>query len=238
MDVIESSGFDSQVLCNGTDHADNLIHELKKFSRQDGETIAYIARPCKHPSMIWMGGFTSDMSGIKATTLDRWFAKLNRAFMQFDYFGHGRSSGLFCCGTISRWREGSLVAIDRLTDRPQILIGSSIGGWLAILAVLARPERVAELLLIAPVVDFSEALLWQRLPEGSRQQILQKGEWYQPSPYDSEPYTITRSLIEDGQNIFSFIQRKNFLSGSYPPRYARYGRSLGARYEDNPSDQM
>lgn len=173
--------------------------DLKELPRPDSETIAYMARPGKHPGVVWLGGFKSEMSGTKASALDEWAAQKAHAYLRFDYFGHGRSSGDFRKGTISRWLDDALTAIDRLTEGPQILVGSSMGGWLALLAAKARPERFAGLLLIAPAVDFTEALLWARLPEDARRQIMETGEWQRLSAYDPEPYPITRGLIEDGR---------------------------------------
>jgi pimeloyl-ACP methyl ester carboxylesterase len=173
--------------------------DLKELPCPDGETIAYMMRAGKHPGVVWLGGFKSEMSGTKAAALDAWAAREARAYLRFDYLGHGRSSGDFRKGTISRWRNDALAVIDRLTIGPQILVGSSMGGWLALLVAKLRPERVAGLLLIAPAVDFTEALLWARLPEQARRQIMQEGEWQRPSAYDVEPYPIARGLIEDGR---------------------------------------
>ncbi|HVZ69357.1 MAG TPA: alpha/beta hydrolase [Rhizomicrobium sp.] len=173
--------------------------DLKELSRPDGETIAYMARAGKAPGVVWLGGFKSEMSGTKASALHAWAARKGHAFLRFDYFGHGRSSGDFRMGTISRWREDALTVLDNLTEGPQILVGSSMGGWLALLAALARPEKVAGMLLIAPAADFTEELLWARLPEDARRLIVEKGEWLRPSAYDPDPYPITRGLIEDGR---------------------------------------
>jgi pimeloyl-ACP methyl ester carboxylesterase len=173
--------------------------DLKELSRPDGETIAYMARAGKHPGLVWLGGFKSEMSGTKAAAVDAWAARVGQAYLRFDYFGHGRSSGDFRKGTISRWQDDTLTVIDQLTEGPQILVGSSMGGWLALLAAKARPQRVAGLLLIAPATDFTEALLWKRLPEAVQRQIVEKGEWLRPSAYDPEPNPITRGLIEDGR---------------------------------------
>jgi pimeloyl-ACP methyl ester carboxylesterase len=173
--------------------------DVCELPRPDGETIAYIARQGKQPGVVWLGGFKSEMSGTKACALNVWAARGTRAYLRFDYLGHGRSSGDFCDGTISRWRDDALAVLDALTSGPQILIGSSMGGWLALLVALARPEKVAGLLLIAPAVDFTEALLWARLPDEARRQIAQEGKCHRPSAYDPQSYPITRSLIEDGR---------------------------------------
>jgi pimeloyl-ACP methyl ester carboxylesterase len=172
---------------------------MERLKREDGETIAYLARAGKPPGLLWLGGFKSDMTGTKATALDEWAARQGRALLRFDYFGHGQSSNDFRKGTISRWKDDALAVLDRLTTGPQVLIGSSMGGWIALLVALARPERIAGLLLIAPAADFTEDLMWVRLPEEAKRDIMEKGEWIWPTSYDEEPYPITRALIEDGR---------------------------------------
>ena len=167
--------------------------------RTDGESIAYLKRSGSVPGIIWLGGFKSEMTATKATALDAWAARHDLAYVRFDYFGHGRSSGTFRKGTVTRWRDDALAVLDELTSGPQILVGSSMGAWLALLVALARPERTAGLLLIAPATDFTEALLWNRLDSDARRDILDKGEWLRPSLYDPSPYPITRTLIEDGR---------------------------------------
>lgn len=169
------------------------------FGREDGETIAYLAREGKRPGVLWLGGFKSDMGGTKATALDRWAAARGRSYLRFDYYGHGASSGDFRAGTITRWLGDTLAVLDRLAGGPQVLVGSSMGGWLALLAARARPERVRGMLLIAPAADFTEALIWTRLPPEVRMQIEERGVWERPSAYDPDPYPITKTLIEDGR---------------------------------------
>jgi len=166
---------------------------------EDGERIAYMKRSGKPPGIVWLGGFKSEMIGSKARALDAWSARQGQAFLRFDYFGHGQSSGDFRKGTITRWRNDALAMIDALTEGPQILIGSSMGAWIALLCTLERAERVNALLLIAPATDFTDALLWQRLSDDARRLINERGEWLAPSAYDVKPYPITRTLIEDGQ---------------------------------------
>ncbi len=167
--------------------------------RRDGGRIAF----CRHcgdgPGIVWLGGFKSDMTGTKAQALGAWARAQGRAFVSFDYFGHGASDGDFRDGTVTRWRDDSLEVLDRLTEGPQILVGSSMGGWLALLAALARPERVAGLLLIAPATDFTQELLWKSYSDDIRRRITEQGEYLWPSLYDAEPYPITRGLIEDGR---------------------------------------
>jgi pimeloyl-ACP methyl ester carboxylesterase len=171
----------------------------RELVREDGARIAYRKREGCGPGIVWLGGFKSEMTGTKAEALDAWAESERRAYVRFDYFGHGASSGNFRDGTITRWRDDSLTVLDRLTKGPQILVGSSMGGWMALLAALARPERVAGLLLIAPAPDFTEALLWNSFDADVKRQIMEQGEWLRPSQYDPKPYPITRTLIEDGR---------------------------------------
>src|SRR6266568_7778983 len=167
--------------------------------RQGGERIAYMKREGMTPGIVWLGGFKSEMTATKATALDAWAAKSGRAFLRFDYFGHGESSGDFRHGTVSRWSTDALAVLDALTAGSQILVGSSMGAWLALLTALARPDRIVALLLIAPATDFTDKLLWNRLSEEMRREILDKGEWLRPTSYGPDPYPITRELIEDGK---------------------------------------
>jgi pimeloyl-ACP methyl ester carboxylesterase len=182
--------------------------DVKRLVRDDGETIAYLTRDGRSPGVVWLGGFHSDMAGTKAEALDGWAAEKGRAFLRFDYFGHGQSSGAFRDGTITRWRDDALAVIDTLCGGPQILVGSSMGGWIALLAALARPEKVKGLLLLAPAPDFTETLMWDIMPVDIRNEILHRGEWMRPSEYEA-PYPITRALIEDG--------RKHLLLGGAIP---------------------
>ena len=167
--------------------------------RDGEERLAYFRRGGSSPGIVWLGGFKSEMTATKASALDDWSARAGHAFVRFDYFGHGASSGDFRHGTITRWRDDALAIIDELTTGRQILVGSSMGAWLALLAALARPQRLAALLLIAPAVDFTQSLLWNRLDANMQEEILTKGEWLRPTIYGSEPYPITRTLIEDGR---------------------------------------
>src|SRR5215469_16117048 len=139
--------------------------EPETLRRGDGETIAYLRRDGKSPTVLWLGGFKSDMKGTKARALGEWAARESRSLVLFDYFGHGASSGDFRNGTIGRWRDDALAVIDGLTTGRLILVGSSMGAWIALLAARARPERVAAMLLLAPAVDFTEELIWPRLSD-------------------------------------------------------------------------
>ena len=167
--------------------------------------IAIRTRQGATPALLWLGGFKSDMNGIKAQALDRWASERGRAIARFDYSGHGESGGNFLEGTISRWLEESLAVFAAFCRGPQIVIGSSMGAWLALLLTrdLARREHrdasVAGLVLIAPAVDFTEELMWKRFPPEVKREIEQKGIWQRPSRYSQEPYPITRDLIEDGR---------------------------------------
>jgi pimeloyl-ACP methyl ester carboxylesterase len=162
--------------------------------------IAVLRRVGAAPGLFWLGGFRSDMTGTKAAVVDALAAADRLAAVRFDYSGHGASGGDFAEGTISRWLEEALAVFDATTDGPQILIGSSMGGWLALhLAVLLRESgRVAGLVLIAPAVDMTRALMWDRWKKKARDTLLRDGVYREPSPYSAEPYLITRALIEDG----------------------------------------
>jgi hypothetical protein len=165
---------------------------------QGGERLAWRALEGEGPTVVWLGGFRSDMTGTKAEALAAWAARRGRAFVRFDYSGQGESSGRFEDGTIGRWRDDALAVVDKLTDGPVALAGSSMGGWLASLVALARPERVAGLVLIAPAPDFTETLMWAAFGDEQRRAITERGAWDQPSEYGGT-YPITRALIEDGR---------------------------------------
>jgi pimeloyl-ACP methyl ester carboxylesterase len=167
--------------------------------REDGATIAYHRRAGKLPGVVFLGGYMSDMTGTKATTLDSFCAARGQAFLRFDYYAHGASSGDFAAATIGRWREDTLAALDHLTEGPQVLVGSSLGGWLMLLAALARPERIHALLGIAAAPDATEDLMWRCFPESVRATILREGAVRMPSAYDPKGYLMTRRLIEEGR---------------------------------------
>ena len=139
------------------------------------------------------------MTGSKATALEAYARRRGQAFLRFDYQGHGQSSGRFEDGTVGRWAEDAVAAFDALTEGPQILVGSSMGGWIMLLAALARPQRVAALLGIAAAPDFTEDLMWRRFPAEVRAAIEQKGVYHLPSDYSESPYPITKHLIEEGR---------------------------------------
>lgn len=157
------------------------------------------------PGLFWLSGFNSDMKGTKAAALDRWAETQGRACVRFDYSGHGESGGAFIEGTIGKWLAQAVAVFETFASSPQIVIGSSMGGWIALLLMRELIRRrgkdrtgVAALILIAPAPDFTEELMWKNFPPAIRTQIDTEGQWMRPSEY-GEPYPITRSLIEDGR---------------------------------------
>ena len=169
-----------------------------RLTLADGTHLAYHRTPGAAPGVVFLGGFTSDMTGIKAATLERWCRGRGRAFVRFDYSGHGASSGRFADGTIGRWAQEALAVLDRLTDGPQILVGSSMGAWIMLLTALARPDRIAALLGLACAVDFTEYLLWDRLDETLRERLRRERVISLPSAY-GEPYIIALNLIQEAK---------------------------------------
>lgn len=169
--------------------------------------IAVRAREGAAPGIVWLGGFKSDMQGTKAQALAAWAEGKGRACVRFDYSGHGESGGDFAGGTIGRWLEESIAVFDRFCRGPQVLVGSSMGGWIALLlarelkrrAVNAASAHLAGMVLIAPAVDFTEELMWKKFPDAVKREIEATGQWIRPSEYDPGGYPITRGLIEDGR---------------------------------------
>ncbi len=173
--------------------------EVRDFHpREENQRLAYRQVDGEGPTVVWLGGFHSDMTGTKAQVLAEQALATGGAYLRFDYFGHGESSGAFKDGTISRWRADALAVIDELTDGPLVLVGSSMGGWLACLAAIARPERVKALVLVAPAPDFTEKLMGPELSDEAKAAIERDGFWVRPSEYDDDGYAITRELLEDG----------------------------------------
>ncbi len=171
----------------------------ERLSRPDGHFLAYRALPGKAPGVVFLTGFRSDMDGTKAQALAEACRAEGRAFVRFDYFGHGESSGDFRAGTIGRWADDALAVLDGLTRGPQILVGSSLGGWLMLLAARARPERVHGLLGIAAAPDFTEDLLFQALDPETRAVLRRDGAIEVPSEYDDGPTPVTWKLIEEAR---------------------------------------
>ncbi len=163
-----------------------------------GGRIAFRQLAGRGPTVVWLGGFRSDMAGTKAEALADWAARGDRAYIRFDYSGHGQSGGRFEDGTIGAWRADALEVIDALTEGPLVLVGSSMGGWLACLVALARPERAKGMVLIAPAADFTSVLMEAGMTAKAKMEMAQTGVWRRPCDY-GEPYPITRALIEEGR---------------------------------------
>jgi pimeloyl-ACP methyl ester carboxylesterase len=169
-----------------------IARRLRKATNADG------------PGLVWLGGFASDMASTKADYLDAWAGERGRAFLRFDYSGHGKSDGRFEDGCIGDWLEQTAAVFERSTRGPQIVVGSSMGGWLALLlarrlASRGEENRLAGLILLAPAVDFTEELMWKNADDAIRLEIMEKGAWRRPSQYSPDPTPITRRLIEDGR---------------------------------------
>ena len=167
------------------------------LERPDGAKLAWRAVAGAGPAVVWLGGFRSDMAGTKAQALADWAQARGRAYVRFDYFGHGESGGDFAHGTITRWRDDALAVLEALVEGPAVLVGSSMGGWISCLLAGAAPERVAAMVLIAPAPDFTEKLMAPEMTPADRAQMAATGVWLRPSEY-GEPYPITRELLEDG----------------------------------------
>lgn len=165
-----------------------------------GRRIAYCQTPGQGAGVVFLGGFKSDMTGTKALFLEDWAKAQGRPFLRFDYSGHGQSSGDFADYCIGDGFADAMAAITALTRGPQVLVGSSMGGWIALLVARAAPERVAALVGIAPAPDFTEDSVWAGMTEAERSQMMAQGQIARPSDYSPEPYIFTRKLVEDGRN--------------------------------------
>src|SRR5665213_1750274 len=165
-----------------------------------GREIAVLDRAGAGPGLFWLGGFRSDMKGAKATAVDAFAAECGLAAVRFDYSGHGTSGGRFEDGTISGWLEEARAVFDKFTAGPQIVVGSSMGGWIALRLAVALREtaRIAGLVLIAPAIDMTRALMWDQMDGAAREELLATGALRVPTQHAPESYRITRALIEDG----------------------------------------
>jgi len=170
----------------------------KFLTTAENRRLAYRARAGQGPGVVFLGGLKSDMEGTKALFLQDWAARRGRAFLRFDYSGHGQSSGVFTDGCIGDWAEDAVAALKHLTDGPQVLVGSSMGGWIGCLLARRHPTRVAGFVGVAAAPDFTEDSMWAGFSEAQRAQMLEEGQIALPSDYD-EPYIITRRMIEDGR---------------------------------------
>jgi len=174
------------------------VQESGRSDRGDGVELAWVRTPGRGPTTVFLPGYKSDMSGAKALEAERFCAAHGTACLRLDYSGHGASGGRFTEGSIGRWTDDALLLIDRLTEGRLVLVGSSMGGWIALLAALARPGRVAGLLGIAAAPDFTETLMWEAMTPAERASLMQDGVLAVRSQY-GEPYPVTRRLIEDGR---------------------------------------
>jgi pimeloyl-ACP methyl ester carboxylesterase len=198
---------------------DNSLKFLQIGQGAERRALAVRTQGGTMPGLFFLSGYKSDMMGTKAEALARWAAQAERACVRFDYSGHGESEGVFTDGTIGRWLADSLAVFDACCRGPQILVGSSMGGWLALLLArelkrrlpasshaqagetgVAAAASVAGLVLIAPAVDFTEELMWKRFTPAIKRELEENGVWARPSPYSSDPYLVTRRLIEEGRN--------------------------------------
>jgi pimeloyl-ACP methyl ester carboxylesterase len=186
---------------------DNGLKFLEIGTADARRVIAVREHSGATPGLFWLSGYKSDMKGTKAEALARWAEQAGHACVRFDYSGHGESGGVFTDGTIGHWLADGLGVFDACCRGPQILVGSSMGGWLALLLVRALRQRrqvgpasVAGLVLVAPAVDFTEELMWKRFTPAIKRELEETGVWTRPSEYSPEPYLVTRQLIEEGRN--------------------------------------
>ncbi|MEP1470509.1 MAG: alpha/beta hydrolase [Halieaceae bacterium] len=172
-----------------------------RLALADGHEIAYRHQPGSNPGIVFCSGFNSDMQGTKAEALAQWCQEQGRQFTRFDYFGHGQSSGKFVDGTIGRWRDDALAVLDEVSTGPQIIVGSSMGGWIMLLVAQARPERIRALVGIAAAPDFTEQMRKTRLSEQQLEALSAHGYCDLANCYDDgEPYRISAMLLEEGKN--------------------------------------
>jgi pimeloyl-ACP methyl ester carboxylesterase len=174
----------------------------QKLTLPDNNYIAYHKHEGKKnkPGVIFLGGFMSDMTGTKATELEKFCKEKDLNFIRFDYLGHGQSSSKFTDETIGSWKNNALAVLDELTQGPQILIGSSMGGWLMLLAALERPERIVGIIGVASAPDFTEDLIWDKMTDEQKDILQKEGVYNLESEYGDDPYPITMKLIEEGRN--------------------------------------
>ncbi len=169
-----------------------------RTDRGDGVELAWVRTPGGGPTAVFLPGYMSDMTGAKAMVVEEFCARHGLAYLRFDYSGHGASDGAFIDGTVGRWTDDALALIDQLTQGPLVLVGSSMGGWIALLAALARPARVTGLIGIAAAPDFTEDLMWQAMMPAERVKLERDGVLQVPSLY-GDPYPVTAALIADGR---------------------------------------
>ncbi len=175
-----------------------MTEETGSLGRGDGVALAWQRLAGRGPGVVFLGGFNSDMTGTKAEFLAGWCEARGTPVLRFDYSGHGSSGGRFADGTIGRWAEDAACVIGALAEGPQVLVGSSMGGWIALLLAARRRVPVRAILGIAPAPDFTEDLMWAEFTPDQRARIERDGAWLRPSDY-GDPYPITHALIEDGR---------------------------------------
>ncbi|MBL1435341.1 MAG: alpha/beta hydrolase [Rhodobacteraceae bacterium] len=190
--------------------------DCKFFDAPSGRRLAYHRIEGEKPEVVFLGGFKSDMEGSKATFLQEWAESHGRGFLRFDYSGHGESSGKFTEGCIGDWAQDAMDMVSALTKGPQIIVGSSMGGWIALLLARAMPERIQALVGIAAAPDFTEDSLWAGLDEGQRATVMREGQIGLPSEYADSPYIFTRHLIEDGRKQRVLLDQLNL---PFPVRF-------------------
>lgn len=174
------------------------MSDLQSLQRPDGESLAFKATAGDGPTVVWIGGFRSDMEGTKALALEAAARQRGWNYVRYDHFAHGRSSGDWKQATIGRWREDAIALIDSL-EGPVIPVGSSMGGWVALLATLARPDRIKGLILVNPAQDFTEKLMWPGLADHERQAILREGETV-ITEEGLGSYVLTRRMFEEARD--------------------------------------
>ena len=174
------------------------MDDLERLTRPDGESLALRRVAGSGPTVVWIGGFRSDMEGTKALALDATARERGWNYVRYDHFAHGASSGDWREATIGRWREDAIALIDSL-EGPVVPVGSSMGGWVALLLALARPDRLAGLVLVNPAPDFTEDLMWPGLADHERQAILREGETLVVED-GLGPYVLTRRMFEEARD--------------------------------------
>ncbi len=183
--------------------SDDSAPPEQTLERPGGIALAYhrvqADNAASGPGVVFLTGYLSDMSGSKALHLEGHCRDRGQAFVRFDYRGHGRSGGRFEDGTIGAWRDDAIAVLDALTEGPQILVGSSMGGWIAVLAALARPDRVAGLITVAAAVDMTADMIWPQLDGRDRATLRRDGRLERPSPYGDAPFVVTWALMEEAE---------------------------------------
>jgi pimeloyl-ACP methyl ester carboxylesterase len=172
----------------------------KFLSLADGRTLAYCLTEGKLPGVVFCGGFKSDMTGSKAMALEAFCKQRGQRFVRFDYTGHGQSSSAFVDGTIGAWKQDALDILDHIATGENVIVGSSMGGWIMLLVALARKKQVKGLVGVASAPDFTEDLIWELMTDEQREDMKTKGVIHMPSCYGEDPYPITRNLIDEARN--------------------------------------